>query len=76
VKLHIKDFSFREDPATKNRIAAWTPLLEGDIAWNSIYEALRDIGFHGTATVELPAGDAAYLRQVNSRFERILSGNA
>ena len=76
VKLHIKDFSFREDPATKNRIAAWVPLLEGDIAWKSIYEALRDIGFHGTATVELPAGDAAYLRQVNSRFERILSGNA
>ena len=75
VKLHIKDFSFRVDPATKNRIAAWVPLLEGDIAWNSIYEALRDIGFHGTATVELPAGDAAYLRQVNSRFEKILSGN-
>ena len=76
VKLHIKDFSFREDPVTKNRVAAWMPLLEGDIQWHSVYEALRDIGYEGTATVELPGGDGAYLRDVNQRFEKILGGTA
>ncbi len=74
-KLHIKDFSFREDKATGNRVAAWVPLLEGDIQWKAIYDALQEVGYKGTATVELPAGDANYLREVNSRFEKILSGN-
>ncbi|MDQ2945792.1 MAG: sugar phosphate isomerase/epimerase, partial [Acidobacteriota bacterium] len=26
VKLHIKDFSFRQDPGVKGRVAAWVPL--------------------------------------------------
>lgn len=74
VKLHIKDFSFREDPFTKNHVAAWVPLLEGDIQWHTVYDALREIGYEGSATVELPGGDGAYLREVNRRFERILRG--
>jgi len=68
VKLHIKDFSFHK------MVAKWEPLLEGDIDWRAVYESLRDIHYSGTATVELPPGDAAYLKDVNQRFERILSG--
>ena len=49
-KLHIKDFSFRRDPAVKSNVAKWTALGEGDIDWNGIYSALADIGFKGTAT--------------------------
>lgn len=76
VKLHIKDFSFREDPATKKRVADWVPLGEGDIDWKAIYLALKEIGFHGTATTELPGGDAAYLKEVCRRLNLILSGSA
>jgi hexulose-6-phosphate isomerase len=68
VKLHVKDFSFR------NRVAEFTRLLEGDIDWKAVHAALTDIGYEGTATVELPAGDAAYLREVHARFEKILVG--
>ncbi|HJZ99611.1 MAG TPA: sugar phosphate isomerase/epimerase family protein, partial [Candidatus Solibacter sp.] len=67
VKLHVKDFAFRK------RVAEFTPLLEGEIDWHAVHSALADIGFQGTATVELPAGDAAYLKEVNARFEKILS---
>lgn len=74
VKLHIKDFSFRPD-ANGDRVAKWMPLLEGDIDWRAVYAALRDIGYVGSASVELPGGDAAYLKEVNRRFERILSGD-
>lgn len=74
VKLHIKDFSFRRDPSTKNLVAEWKALGEGDIDWNAIYSALRDIGYKGTATVELEGGDAAYLKEVCRRFNLILSG--
>jgi hexulose-6-phosphate isomerase len=67
VKLHVKDFAFRK------RVAEFTPLLEGEIDWRAVHAALIDIGYQGTATVELSAGDAAYLKEVNVRFEKILS---
>ncbi len=67
-KLHIKDFRFRKMQAE------FVALREGDIDWLEVYKALGEIGYHGTATVELPGGDAAYLRAVNRTFESILSG--
>ena len=76
VKLHIKDFSFRHQPGTKGTVAEWVPLLEGDIDWPAIYSALKDIGFHGTATTELPGGDEAYLKEVYKRLTEILDGMA
>ena len=68
VKLHVKDFAFRM------RVAEFTPLLDGEIDWKAVHAALAEIGYQGTATVELPGGDAAYLKEVNSRFEKILAG--
>jgi L-ribulose-5-phosphate 3-epimerase len=67
-KLHIKDFRFRKGQTE------WVPLREGDIDWLEIYQALADVGYQGTATVELDGGDAAYLREVSRRFDLILSG--
>jgi len=68
VKLHVKDFSF------KKRVAEFTDLLEGEIDWRAVHAALSEIGYQGTATVELSAGDAAYLKDVCARFEKILAG--
>ncbi len=70
VKLHIKDFTFHQSKAE------WVPLLEGDLDWKAIYQALRDIDFRGTATVELPEGDESYLREVYKRLTVILNGEA
>jgi L-ribulose-5-phosphate 3-epimerase len=67
-KLHIKDFRFRK------MLAEFVPLREGDIQWPEVHKALAEIGYRGTATVELDSGDATYLREVNRRFELILSG--
>ncbi len=74
VKLHIKDFRFKHEAKSERMVAEWVPLLEGDLDWKAIYQALRDIDFQGTATVELPGGDAAYLKEVNRRLTAILSG--
>jgi len=68
VKLHIKDFTF------KDRIARFVPLREGEIEWPEVYRALQEIGYRGSATVELSGGDAAYLREVSRRFDLILTG--
>ena len=74
VKLHIKDFAFKNDPAIRKRTADFVPLLEGEIDWKAVHQALADIGYQGTATVELSGGDGEYLKEVNRRFDRILNG--
>ena len=68
VKLHIKDFRFEND------VVNWTPLREGTVDWPAVHQALADIDYHGSATTELPGGDADYLRDVSRRFDLILSG--
>jgi L-ribulose-5-phosphate 3-epimerase len=73
-KLHIKDFSFRRQPGTDNSVASWVPLGEGDIDWPAVYAALRDVGYEGTATLELDPGDAVYLKEMRRRFGLILTG--
>lgn len=68
VKLHLKDFRFR------NRQAEFVALREGDIDWKAVHKALVDIGYKGTATVELSGGNREYLAEVSKRVDLILSG--
>jgi L-ribulose-5-phosphate 3-epimerase len=74
VKLHFKDFKFQNNPQTKKREADFVNLTEGEIDWKEIHKALGEIGYRGSATVELAGGDRAYLADVSSRFDRILEG--
>ncbi|MBI4875090.1 MAG: sugar phosphate isomerase/epimerase [Acidobacteria bacterium] len=74
VKLHFKDFSFRRDPSIKKSVADFCALREGDLDWKAVHAALTEIGYKGTATVELPGGDEAYLREVSRRVDLILEG--
>jgi len=74
VKLHLKDFTFRQDPAIKKRVADFVMLREGEIDWKEVYRALAEIGYRGSATVELPAGDKAYLEDVSRRVDLIFNG--
>lgn len=68
VKLHFKDFQF------KKRQAEFVNLRDGEIDWKEIHAALAEIGYKGTATVELSGGDATYLKDVSRRFDLILEG--
>lgn len=67
-KVHLKDFRFQK------RTAEFTPLREGDIDWKEVYKALAEVGYRGTATVELSGGDETYLREVSRRVDLILTG--
>ncbi|MGE5487005.1 MAG: sugar phosphate isomerase/epimerase family protein [bacterium] len=72
VKLHFKDFKVDRK---ESRYVFTRNLLEGDVDWPEVYRALAEIGFKGTATVELGAGDEAYLREVSRRFDLILTNS-
>jgi len=68
VKLHVKDFKRKEDGY------AWVNLGDGDVDWAAVRQALADIGYSGSAVVELGGGDEAYLRDVVKRFDRLVLG--
>lgn len=67
-KLHLKDFRF------KNMKADFVNLREGDVDWKEVYKALVEVGYRGTATVELEGGDLPYLKDVSRRVDLILTG--
>jgi hexulose-6-phosphate isomerase len=73
-KLHFKDFSWKRDKAADGTLASWVPLGEGDIDWGAIYSALHDVGYKGTATLELAGGEGPYLTEMRRRFGLILTG--
>jgi hexulose-6-phosphate isomerase len=68
VKVHLKDFRFR------NRQAEFVPLREGEINWPEVHKALAEIGYRGTATVEVRGGGEAELREISKRVDLILEG--
>jgi L-ribulose-5-phosphate 3-epimerase len=70
VKVHLKDFSFDR----QNGRFTWKNIGEGDIDWPEVRRALREVGYSGYVTTELPAGDEAYLKDVSTRVDRFLAG--
>lgn len=69
-KVHLKDFKRRKDGYN------WVNLGDGDAQWAAVRQAFADIGYSGSAIVELPAGDEAYLRDVCQRVDRLLLGRS
>lgn len=67
-KVHFKDFKFEK------RVAEFVNLRDGQIDWKAVYQAFKDIGYKGDATVELSGGDADYLKDVSRRVDLILEG--
>jgi L-ribulose-5-phosphate 3-epimerase len=56
-KVHIKEYS-RKLADTSGRGAGFrVKLLEGDVNWHAVMQALDDIGYHGWTTIEMPGGD-------------------
>ena len=67
-KVHIKDFK-----RTGNSYE-WVNLGDGDVDWPAVRQAFADVGYTGSAIVELKGGDEAYLRDVSQRFDRVVLG--
>ncbi len=74
VKLHFKDFRFRVNPETRKREAEFVNLRDGEIDWKAVHAALGEIGYQGSATVELSGGGREYLADVSRRVDMILAG--
>jgi hexulose-6-phosphate isomerase len=68
VKVHLKDFKRQENGYE------WVNVGDGDVDWEAVREAFREIGYSGSAITELKGGDEAYLRDVSRRVDRLVLG--
>ena len=69
-KVHIKDFKHTGSSYE------WVNLGDGDVDWPAVRQAFADIGYSGSAIVELKGGDEAYLRDVSQRVDRLVLGKS
>ena len=69
-KVHLKDFKRKESGFE------WVNLGDGDVDWPAVRQAFVEIGYAGSAIVELEKGDEAYLRDVSKRVDKLVLGRA
>ncbi len=65
VRIHLKDF--------KRQGYQWTNLLDGDVNWPQVRQALDEIGYGGYMTTELHGGDEPYLTDLAKRIDKIVA---
>ena len=70
VRVHVKDFKLERGKGQ----FSWTNLGEGDVDWPEVRKALADAKYDGWVTTEINGGDAAYLKDVVVRLDRIFAG--
>ena len=72
-KVHLKDYKGGPGLFGGNK-GSFVNLGEGSINWPEVRRAFAEIGYTGFMTTELGGGDAAYLRDVSRRVDKILAG--
>ena len=73
VTLHIKEFSRKRRNEEGLGKGFDVQLLEGDNDWPAVMKALDEVGFRGWSIAEIPGGDAARLKDIAERMDRILA---
>jgi L-ribulose-5-phosphate 3-epimerase len=69
-RVHVKDFKLDRGKGQ----FSWTNLGEGDVDWPAVRAALGDAKYDGWVTTEINGGDAAYLKDVVARLDKIFAG--
>ena len=71
LKVDIKEFSLKKMSDEGLRHGFQVELLEGDCDWPAVMAALREIGYRGWGTAEIPGGGPDRLRQIAGLMDKI-----
>ncbi len=66
------DFKAYKHANLLNETSPWVKIGDGDEPWEKVLKALTDVGYEGWATSEVPGGDAAELKDVAERMNKVL----
>ncbi len=72
VRVHIKDFSKKIADKQGRSAGFGVKLLEGDVNWKAVMEALDGTGYSSWTTIEMPGGDTPEgLKDLCDRLKKI-----
>ncbi len=74
LNLHIKEYSRKKRDAGGPYKGFDVELGEGDNDWPAVMRALDDIAYHGWGILEVPGGDAARLKFLAERTDKLFLG--
>jgi hexulose-6-phosphate isomerase len=74
LNLHIKEFSRKKRDGEGLWKGFSVELGEGDNDWPATMRALDDIGYQGYGIAEVPGGDAARVKFLAERMDKLFSG--
>ncbi|MHC5064040.1 MAG: sugar phosphate isomerase/epimerase family protein [Planctomycetota bacterium] len=72
-KIDVKEFSRKKQDENGPCAGFRVELLEGDCDWPAVMGALREVGFEGWFTAEIPGGGRERLQDISERMSRILA---
>lgn len=67
-RIHFKDFAIDH----RTRSYQWTQLMDGQVNWQAVMEALRQVGYDGYVISEV-SGDEAAFAETAKRMDRIIA---
>jgi L-ribulose-5-phosphate 3-epimerase len=73
LRLDAKEYSLKKMNAEGPWKGFEVELGDGDIDWAGVNQNLRDIGYAGWVSVEVPGGDRQRLAAIKARLDRIVS---
>jgi len=73
LKVHIKEYSRKKQQEEGLWKGFDVELGEGDCDWPTVMKALRDVGYAGWITAEVPGGDRERLADIARRMDRIIA---
>lgn len=73
LKVDIKEFSLKKMREEGLGKGFGVELLEGDNDWPAVMTALREIGYQGWATAEIPGGDRQRLEKIAKLMDKIFA---
>ena len=71
--LHIKEFSRKKANDEGLRKGFGVELGEGDVNWAAVMQSLDEIGYQGYGIAEVPGGDAARLKFLAERMDKLFA---
>jgi len=71
LKLDVKEYSREKQMNEGTRKGFDVELTEGDNNWPVVVQALKDIGYEGWASAEVPGGDRKRLEQISMLMDKI-----
>ncbi len=73
LNVHLKEYSRKKRDQAGPYKGFDVELGEGDVEWPAVVKALGDIGYEGYGILEVPGGDAARLKFLAERTDKILA---